>query len=271
MLATVIVALRLSMSILTALTLLFVVLLLGRDGRARLTLLGIISTTTAKTILESLLLDLIISELGQLLSGADVGHVFAVSLGEDKINLFQTAAGSLRVEEDHGRNEGGVHDGEEKICSPVNVLDHNRGDHDHGEVKKPVRAGRYGVGLGTSPNWRDLSGIQPRKRKDGCAEECHVKEESEDSALGGTRAVRDQAAEHDDHGDHLAGHTTDEKLATTDLFNEEPGECGEYGVDDHVDTTDEKRHEFGLIEGLFKKDRQVVNYSIATGQLLRDL
>lgn len=90
-------------------------------------------------------------------------------------------------------------------------------------------------------------------------------------AGGGTSATGKEAGEDDYHRDHLASHTADEELATADLLDEEPGEGGEDGVVDHVDTADERGHELGLAEGLLKKDGEVVYHGVTAGQLLRDL
>jgi hypothetical protein len=90
-------------------------------------------------------------------------------------------------------------------------------------------------------------------------------------AGGGTSTTGNEAGEDDYHRDHLASHTADEELATADLLDEEPGEGGEDGVVDHVDTTDEHGHELSLAEGLLKKDGEVVYHGVTSGQLLRDL
>lgn len=73
-------------------------------------------------------------------------------------------------------------------------------------------------------------------------------------AGGGTSATGEEAGEDNYHRNHLASHTADEELATADLLDEEPGEGGEDGVVDHVDTADEHGHELSLAEGLLKKD-----------------
>lgn len=245
--------------------------LLLRGRTMGVPLLRVTAAGLLETILQSLLLDLLVGELGQLPGGADIADVLAVALGEDEVDLLQTAARSLGVKEVHGGNEDGVHHSKEQVGAPVDVLDHDGCDHDDGKVEQPVRAGRHGVGLGTGADGRHLGRVQPGERQDTGTEEGHVQEQTKDGTLGRAGSARNQAGEDDDHGNHLAHHTTQEQLATTDLLNEEPGEGSEDGIDNHVDTTDQHRHEIGLIKRLLEQHGQVVDDSIASGQLLGDL
>ncbi len=65
--------------------------------------------------------------------------------------------------------------------------------------------------------------------------------------------------------------TAEEELAAANLFNEEPGEGGKNGVDDHVDTADEESHVVILVQVLLKEQGQVVDDRVAAAELLEDL
>ena len=72
-----------------------------------------------ETVLASLLVNLMLVHLGQLLGGKHVTLVLKVTLGEDKVDLFEAAASSLRVEEVDDREEDGVKNSEEEISTPT--------------------------------------------------------------------------------------------------------------------------------------------------------
>lgn len=232
-------------------------------------ILGVAQIT--ESVLQSLLLDLLVSQLGQLASSLDIADVLAETLGEDDIDLLQTTTGSLGVEEVEHGDEEGVPGSEEQVGTPADRGNHDRGDHDNSEVEDPVGAGGDGVGLSTGADGRDLGWVQPGQRKDTGTEEGDVQEESENGTLGRTGAAGDQTTEDDNHGDQLAGHTTDKQLATTDLLDEEPGEGGEDSVDDHVDTGDNQGHGAVHAERVLHQHGQVVDDSVTARQLLGDL
>lgn len=141
---------------------LVVLTLLVGGRRVRVTLLHILGMTKiTEAVLQSLDLHLLIGEPGQFTGSLDVADFLAVTLGEDNVDLLQTATGGLGVEEVHDGDEDGVPGSEEEVGSPADVGDHDRRDHDDSEVEEPVRAGGDSVGLGTGTDGRDLSGVQP--------------------------------------------------------------------------------------------------------------
>lgn len=226
---------------------------------------------TSEAVLHGLLLDFLVGELGQLVGSAHVADVLGVTLGEDDIDLLQTAVGGLGVEEPDEGDEQAVEDGEEQVSTPADVGDHDGGDHDNQEVEEPVAAGRDSVGLGTGLDGGQLSRVQPGQRQPSGTESGHVEEQTEDSTLGSLLVTRDQTGKGDNHGNALKERSTQEKLATTDLFNEEPGESGKDSVDNHVDTTNDQREVLSLVKGVLEQHREIVDDSVATTELLEDL
>ena len=229
------------------------------------------------TVLGGLLFDFFLGKLGQLVGGTDVGDVLGVTLGENDIDLFQTATGGFRVKEPDGRNEETVPGCEEEVRTPTNAANHDRSNHDNSKVEEPVAAGGHGVGLRTGLDGRQLSRVQPRQRQPGGTEEAHVHEETEDSTLGDLRVTlshggtRDKTSEHDDHGSALSETATQEQLATTDLLDKEPREGSEDGVADHINTTNQKSEIVALSNGLLQQDGKVIDDSVATRDLLEEL
>ena len=192
------------------------------------------------SVLQGLLFDFFLGELRQLTGGTDVADVLNVTLREHNVDLLKRTASSLWVEEPHHRDEDTVPRGEEQISTPLNASNHDGRDHDNSEVEEPVAAGRDGVGLRTGLDGRQLSGVEPRQRQPGGTEDTHVHEEAKDSTLSSLSIARNQAAKDNNHGSTLAKAPTKEQLATTNLLNKEPGECGENGVANHVDTANQK-------------------------------
>lgn len=205
------------------------------------------------------------------MGSAHIADVLGVTLGEDDIDLLQRAVGGLGVEEPDEGDEQTVQDGEEQVGTPANVGDHDGGDHDNQEVEEPVAAGRDSVGLGTSLDGGQLSRVQPGQRQPSGTESGHVEEQTEDSTLGSLLVTRDQTGKGDNHGNALKEGSTQEELATTDLLNEEPGEGGKNGVDNHVDTTNDQGEVLSLVKGILEQHRQVVDDSVATTELLENL
>lgn len=201
----------------------------------------------------------------------DIADVLMVALGENNIDLLQTAVGSLRVEEPDEWQERCVHGREEQVGTPSNMLNHDRGDHNDSEVEQPVAASRDGVGLGTSLDRRDLGRVQPWQGQPSSTKKGHVKEQTKDSTLGTRRVSGDQASESNGHGRQLTECSSQEELATTDLLDEEPGERSEDGIDNHVDTTNQQRHVLGLMQRLLEQYGKIVDDRIATTELLEDL
>lgn len=222
-------------------------------------------------VLDRLGLDLLVGETGQLVGGTHVAHLFDIPLGEDQVDLFQAATGGFGVEEPDDGDEDSVPGSKEQVGTPANTVNHHRGDHDDSKVEQPVVAGRNSIGLGSGLEGRKFGGIEPGEREPGGTKDTHVEEEAKDGTLGTLCVTRNETGEDDDHGDALTDRATEEQLATTDLLNEEPGECGENGVTDHVDTTNQKREIVRLVQGVFEQDRQIVDDSVAARQLLEDL
>ena len=139
-------------------------------------------------------------------------------------------------------------------------------------IPEPVRACRDRVCLGTCLEWVDLCWVQPRKRQPRCTEEGNVSEQSKCSALRrtgvvGINVLRDQAGEHDDHGQALTDCASQEQLAAANVLDQPPGRCCEDGVYDHIHTTQDERHSPCLSEGIFKQHGQIVNHCVAAAHL----
>ena len=200
------------------------------------TLLRRVRDTDAILIIHSL--DLIIRQPRELFSSPDISHILNITLGEDQVDFFQAAVGSLGVKEVNDGNEASIQGCEEQISTPVNTSHHYGRDHDNREVEQPVAAGGYGIGLGAGLNRGQFGRIQPGQRKPGGSEAGHVEEETEHGPLLDLGSCWDQTGECDNHGNELDPGTVEEEVTATYLLNEEPGECSEDGVDDHVDTTD---------------------------------
>lgn len=222
-------------------------------------------------VLGSLFFNLLLGELGEFPGGADVAHLLDVALGEDQVDFFERATGGFGVEEPHDGDEETVPRGEEQVGTPLDPGDHDGGDHDDSEVEEPVGAGGDGVGLRTGLDGRQLGGVEPRQRQPGGTKDTHVHEETEDGTLGRLGVTGDQAAKDDDHGGALAEGATQEQVATTDLLDKEPREGGEYGVANHVDTTNQKGKVVRLSDGLLEQDGQIVDDSVTAGNLLEEL
>lgn len=222
-------------------------------------------------VLGGLLFNLLLREFGKLAGGAHIRHLLEVALGEDQVDFLERATGGLGVEEPHDGDEKAVPGGEEEVGAPFDAGDHDRGDHDDGEVEEPVGAGGDGVGLRTGLDGRQLGGVEPGQGQPGGAKDAHVQEEAEDGTLGGLGVTGDQAAEDNDHGGALAKGAAQEEVATTDLLDEEPGEGGEDGVANHVDTTDQEGKVVRLADGVLEQNGQIVDDSVATGDLLEEL
>lgn len=69
----------------------------------------------------------------------------------------------------------------------------------------------------------------------------------------------------------MADGTPEEELAASDTLDEEPGGGGENGVNDHVDTSEQKRQVLGSTNGVTEEDREVVDDGVATRKLLHEL
>lgn len=234
-----------------------------------LDLLGRIPTPNAVLVIHHL--DLFIREPGQFLGRPHVAHLLDIPLGEDEVDLLETAVRGLRVEEVDDGDEGGVQRREEQVRAPVDAGHHDRGDHDYGEVEEPVGAGGDGVRFRARLDGREFSRVQPGKGKPGGAEAGHVEEEAKDGALLGALAVGDQTGKGDHHGDELDPRAVEKEVAAADLLDEEPGEGGENGVHDHVDTADEQSELVLFTQGVLEEHRQVVDHRVATTELLEDL
>lgn len=207
----------------------------------------------------------------QLLGRTHVGHLLHVTLGENQINLLERSVFRLGVEKVNDGNEEGINDCEKEVRAPSDVANHNGGDHDNEEVEEPVGASGDGVRLGTGLDRGNLSRVEPGKREPGCAEGGNEGEQAYSGTLSGFGTAGDQAGEGDHHGRTLAEGADKEEVATADLLDQEPGRAGEDRVDDHVDTTENHGHEFGLVEGLLHQNGQVVDDSVTATDLLEEL
>ena len=228
----------------------------------------------SKAVFPGLLLDLILGEPGQLLGGVHVALLLKEALGKDEIDLLEGAASSLRVVEVDDGEENGVQDGEEEVRTPAalaQVVDQDRGNHDDEEVPEPVRNGRRGIGLRAGLKRVDLSRVQPRQRQPSGAEECDVSEETDGGATGSLRGTGDQSTEGEDHGQTLADGADEEQLAATDTLDSEPRSRGENRVNNHVDTTEKQRQVVVSADRGLEQNREVVDDSVATRQLLHHL
>jgi len=229
---------------------------------------------TAEAILTSLLVNLMVLHRRKLLSRSDIALLLSVALGEDQINLLERATGSLRVEEVNDGEENGVHGSEEGVGAPAvgaSAMNHDGGDHDDEEVPEPVGDGRGGVSLRAGLERVDLSGVEPREGQPSGTEEGDVGEETDSSTLGSRGGSGDESAEGEDHGQALADGSNEEELAATDTLNGEPRGCSEDGVDDHVDAAEEESQVVIGTDGLLEENGEVVDDSVATGELLHHL
>lgn len=93
----------------------------------------------------------------------DVGAVLGESGGEDEVNLLESTASGLDVEEVDNGNEEGVHDGEEEEATPGSGIEEGRGELDDGEVEQPIGGGRDSIGVGASAEGVHLGGVQPER------------------------------------------------------------------------------------------------------------
>lgn len=116
---------------------------------------------------------------------------------------------------------------------------HDGRDHHNCKVEQPVAAGGNGIGLGASLYRGEFGRIQPGQGKPGGSEAGHVEEKTEHGALFRFVAFWNQTGKCDNHGNKLDPGTVEEEVTATYLLDEEPGERGKDGIDDHVDTTDE--------------------------------
>lgn len=229
---------------------------------------------TAEAILASLLVNLVVLHAGKLLSSSHVAHLLSVALGEDQVNLLERATRSLGVVEVDDGEEAGVHGSEESVSAPAvgaSAMNHDGGDHDDEEVPEPVGDGGGGVSLRAGLERVDLSGVEPREGQPSGTEEGDVSEEADGSTLGSRGSTGNESAEGEDHGQALADSSNEEKLAATDALNSEPRGCSEDGVNDHVDTAKEKSRVVIGTDGLLEENGEVVDDSIATGELLHHL
>lgn len=232
----------------------------------------LLSGSLADTIFDIHHLNLLVGHLGENLGGLDAGHLVDVALGKDQVDFFQAAVGRLRVEDVDDRNEDGVQRREEQIGTPVDTVNHDRGDHNDGEVEQPVAASRHGIGLRTGLGGRQFRRVQPGQRQPSGAKTGHVQEEPEDGAfLDGVAALGNQASKGNHHCNGLNKRTVEEQLAAANLLDEEPRESCKDGIDDHVDTSDQQRKVVLLTHRLLEQDRQIVDNRVASTQLLEDL
>lgn len=145
------------------------------------------------------ILNLLIGEVRQLLAGAHVAHVLDETLGEDEIDLLETALLGLWVQEVDDGDEARVHGSEEDVSAVVDVGNHDRRNHNDEEVAGPVDGGRDSVGTGTSTDGVDLGWVKPWQRKPGSTEECDVGEETHSGTLRSGDGFGDQTGKHENH------------------------------------------------------------------------
>lgn len=215
-----------------------------------------------ETVLDSLALDLLLVQEGELLGSLDVRHLLDVTLGKDDINLFQRPSSRLGVEEVDDGQEAGVDRGEEQVGSPADVADHDGRHHNNEEVEEPVGASTDSVGLGARLDGVDLGRVQPRERQPCCTERGDVGEQTNGSTLGGTGSTRNETSKGDKHGNTLPDCAVKEELPSANALNQEPGEGGKDRVHNHVDTTHQQGHVViaGSDRGLEKDGKVVYDY-----------
>ena len=69
----------------------------------------------------------------------------------------------------------------------------------------------------------------------------------------------------------LSNGADQEKIATSNALNDEPGRSCEYRVNNHVDATKQKRHFVTLTNRLLEQDGKVVDNCVAATDLLHQL
>ena len=214
-----------------------------------------------------------IAEIRQLEGSLDVAHVLQVALGEDDVDLLERALLGLGVEEVDDRDEAEVNAPEEEIGAPLDVGNHDWGHHDNGEVEKPVEARRHSVGAHSGADGVDFGRVQPWDGQPGCAEDGNVSEESDAGSFGrwSRAVVWDEAREHEDHGKSLADGAPEEELATADAVDDEPGDCSEDGIHNHVHATQEECEIVGCADGSLEQNWEVVDDCVTPAELLEEL
>ncbi len=69
----------------------------------------------------------------------------------------------------------------------------------------------------------------------------------------------------------MADGAPEEELPAAGALDDEPGDGGEDGVDDHVDAAEEEGDAVGLLDGGFEEDGEVVDDGVASADLLHEL
>lgn len=100
-----------------------------------------------KSILPRLPINALIRQEFQLPRRPHVADVLTVPLREDDVDFFEGATGRFGVSEVDDGEEAGVDDGEEEVGAPVDVGDHDWGDHDDDWIRGLVFV-RAGMGFG---------------------------------------------------------------------------------------------------------------------------
>ena len=122
------------------------------------------------------MLHLPIGKIRKIERSLDVRDVLHIALGENNVDLFERALLGLGVEEVDDGDEAEVYHGEEEVSSPLDVGNHDWGDHHDGEVEEPVEAGRDGVGADTGAEGVDLCRVQPRHWQPCCTKDGNIGE-----------------------------------------------------------------------------------------------
>lgn len=72
------------------------------------------------------------------MTGLNIADILNESLGEDEIDFLERTLLCLGIEEIDDWNEGGVDDGEEQVCSPLDFINHDWDYHNYQKVEKPI-------------------------------------------------------------------------------------------------------------------------------------
>ena len=227
--------------------------------------------TTVNVVLLGHDLDLVVGQLGQLGSDECRATLAQVSVGEQHIELFETAAGGFGVEDVDERQEHDVGKGEEEEGVGADGGGHGGQHLDDQEVGDPVGHCGNGVGLGSYGHRVELGGVEPREGKPCGTEERDEQVQSERGALGSLGAACLETPECDEHGETLADCTDQEELATTHTLHEEERGQGEGGVDDREDSAEDERQTGLETDLVFEKDRAVIDHGVTTSNLLEEL
>lgn len=205
------------------------------------------------------------------LGDLDVPSVLGVSNGEHDINLLERSSSGLGVEDVNEGNETDVEDTEDEESVGVDGGEHRGSQLDDSEVPCPVGHRGDSVGVGSSSERVDLSGVQPRKLEPSRSEGEEVEEDTEDSSVGGGGGTRKKRSEDDQHRNSLENGSDQEHDSSTDSLDSVEGEDRSEGVAGNSRSTENERKLSRQTEILFENDRSEVDNSVGSRDLLHEL